>query len=165
MYCPTKRCYELTRDEVFGAYRRTGRVVANDAVYNGGSVRFGDVTFVAKGWDQPEADWAWVPVKHGMTTLAYYEAGQRRDEAGKRLGEALLAIPTEALDAWAQARAANAPLDGNHRTLAHLNEDWPNLVDTFSLPSGEVPDNGSMRCLVHLMVDRALGLTSTSYCY
>ena len=159
----------LTRSNTMSAYTRTSDFIEESGhrAYNGGSVPFeiGGHTFVAKGGDQPEADWCW-EARDGSSTLQYYRAAQAMSEAGVRLGEALLALPPEALGAWAKARAENAPHDGSKcRSYEHVGADWGHFLATFGLPEGRnVPDNGALLCGVHLLVDRAAGL-ATSYAY
>lgn len=160
----------LERDAVFGPYRRTTEVIEGDErAYNGGPEPFevGGRTFVAKGWDQPEADWTWMPPRYGERgTLYYAEASLRSNEAGQALGAALLALAPEDLDGWAKARAQNAPHDGWRRSDAHVGEDWASLSAHLGLPSHEdVPDYGSLLCFAHLLVDRAAGLLATSYAH
>lgn len=166
---PRRGYVRLERDAVFGPYRRTTEVIEGDErAYNGGSEPFvvGGRTFVAKGWNQPEADWCWMPARHGMSTLYYYEASRRSNEAGQALGAALLALTPEALDEWAKTRAEHAWHDGRMRDHGHLDGDWPSLAARFGLPpEKDAPDTGSLMCFVHLLVDRAAGLTATSYAH
>jgi len=160
----------LERDAVFGPYRRTTEVIEGDErAYNGGPEPFvvGGRTFVAKGWNQPDADWTWMPPRYGERgTLYYAESTLRSNEAGQALGAALLALAPEDLDGWAKARAQNAPHDGRMRDHGHLDGDWPSLAARFGLPpERDAPDTGSLMCFVHLLVDRAAGLMATSYAH
>lgn len=160
----------LERDAVFGPYRRTTEVIEGDErAYNGGSEPFvvGGRTFVAKGWDQPEADWSWVPPRYSDRGALYYaESSLRSNEAGQALGAALLALTPEALDEWAKARAEHASHDGRMRAFGHIDGDWPSLAAHFGLPPHrDAPDTGSLLCFAHLLVDRAAGLTETSYAH
>lgn len=167
---PRRGYVRLEREAPFTAYRRTEDFIEGDErAYNGGSTPFeiGGRTFVAKGWDDPDADWSWSPPRHGgMGTLAYYEGARRSNEAGKLLGEALLAITPEALDEWAAAWAKYARIEGRRRDRRHIDGDWPALTAAFGLPAHrEAPDNGSLHCYAHLLVDHAAGITDTGYAY
>ena len=168
LYGARRGYVRLERDAVFGPYRRTTEVIEGDErAYNGGSEPFvvGGRTFVAKGWNQPDADWTWMPPRYGgMGTLSYYEASRRSNEAGQALGAALLALTTEALTEWAKARAEGASHDGCRRDYDHIDGDWQSFSARFGLPSSrDVPDTGTILCGLHLLVDQAAGLNHTSY--
>jgi hypothetical protein len=163
---------ELARTTTFGPYVATGRTIPDDPrrAFNGGDpMTFSGVTFVAKGWSQSDADWTWIPDRYGMSSLSYYQGTVEYNARGATFAAAVLAVPAEELDVWARRRADTATFDvdrGQHRRgTDHLNGDWPSFLAAFSLPTGELPDSGALRCHVHLMVDRAAGLTETSYAH
>lgn len=162
---------ELTRSEVYGEYRRTGRVIGQDKwrAYNG---RYSNpftvegVTFVAQGSEQPEADWCWVPDRYQSGgSLGYWLRSQRHNQDGIAFGKAVLSLAPEAIGAWIQRQADAALVVGNRRDSESIDSDWRNFLRAFGLPTGSIPDNGSMTCLLHVLVDRAAGVTGTSYAY
>ncbi len=165
-----KGFHELRRenDAPFSNYVRTGRQILSNIVYSGGAaleVESG-VVFVAKGWDKPEEDWCWERARTGRSTLQYLQSSRRRYEDGIAFGEAILKIPAERIDEWAKCRASVSPMDGNMRSMDSLDGDWDSFRLHFCLPRFEsVPDDGSLRCFVHLVVDRAAGLMDTAYCF
>jgi hypothetical protein len=164
---------ELARKTAFGPYAATGRIIPDEPgrAFNGGKPMtfsdptFGSVTFVAKGWDQPEADWSWIPDNYAMSTLQYAQGTLDYNQRGVTFAKALLAVSAEELDAWTRRRAASAEGGEGRRARSHIDGDWPSFLAAFSLPATELPDSGSLRCHVHLMVDRAAGYTATSYAH
>ena len=157
----------LTRATPFGAYTRTDQTIPDEPgrAYNGGEAEFSGVRFVAKGWDQPEADWCWAPARYGVTTRDYYAQSLRNIEAGIRFGRALLAITPEALTEWADRRAEGAYLSDTGRDMKHISSDYDSFMGEFRLPRVDMPDNGSILCGLHLLVDRTAGVYHTSYAH
>jgi hypothetical protein len=161
---------ELQRGGLGEQYKATGRRLVAASEYRPGMEPFEvapGVTFVAEGWRRRGEAWTMVPAREGESE---YECAVRRlahVEEGLKLGEALVGLTAEAIDAWAQERAGGASFDARGlRSMGHVDGDWASLTRAFGLPSAEnVPDHGEMLCLAHLLVDRAAGLTGTGYAH
>lgn len=163
---------ELVRDAPFAEYRLSGDNMMSQGHYNGGHRQENcGIWFVAKGYDDVEGDWCWVPSEHGHSTRRYHEVGLVRDAAGLAMGRALLGIDTERLCDWIMGRVTMSKILGikekGNRTRDNTMNDWGVFQQVFALPSDrDIPDHGSVLAAVHVLVDQAVpGGVDTRYFY